>query len=109
MDSWNSEGSRAVSLGLQGAGTYGAFTWGVLDRLLDEDDLVFDKLSGSSSGAINAVVLADGYAYGGGRRCAGTGPRWARPCRSARCSGRRSITWPATGRLNIRRPTTCWK
>lgn len=59
---------KTVSLGLQGAGTYGAFTWGVLDRLLDEDDLVFDKISGSSSGAINAVVLADGYAHGGGRR-----------------------------------------
>ena len=57
-----------VSLGLQGGGTYGAFTWGVLDRLLDEDTLLFDSLSGSSSGAINAVVLADGYALGGGRR-----------------------------------------
>lgn len=59
---------RPVSLGLQGGGTYGAFTWGVLDRLLDEDGFVFDSLSGSSSGAVNAVVLADGYARGGGRR-----------------------------------------
>jgi NTE family protein len=59
---------RPVSLGLQGGGTYGAFTWGVLDRLLDEETLVFDSLSGSSSGAVNAVVLADGYALGGGRR-----------------------------------------
>jgi NTE family protein len=57
-----------VSLGLQGGGTYGAFTWGVLDRLLDEKRFVFDSLSGSSSGAVNAVVLADGYAHGGGRR-----------------------------------------
>lgn len=57
-----------VSLGLQGGGTYGAFTWGVLDRLLDEEHLVFDSLSGSSSGAVNAVVLADGYALGGGRQ-----------------------------------------
>jgi NTE family protein len=57
-----------VSLGLQGGGTYGAFTWGVLDRLLDEERFVFDSLSGSSSGAVNAVVLADGYAHGGGRR-----------------------------------------
>lgn len=57
-----------VSLGLQGGGTYGAFTWGVLDRLLDEDTFAFDSLSGSSSGAVNAVVLADGYARGGGRR-----------------------------------------
>lgn len=57
-----------VSLGLQGGGTYGAFTWGVLDRLLDEPRFVIDSLSGSSSGAVNAVVLADGYAHGGGRR-----------------------------------------
>lgn len=57
-----------VCLGLQGAGTYGAFTWGVLDRLLDEDDFAIDSISGASSGAINAVVLADGYACGGGRR-----------------------------------------
>jgi NTE family protein len=57
-----------VSLGLQGGGTYGAFTWGVLDRLLDEERFVFDSLSGSSSGAVNAVVFADGYAHGGGRR-----------------------------------------
>lgn len=60
--------TRAVSVGLQGAGAYGAFTWGVLDRLLDEDDLVIDRLTGSSSGAINAAVFADGYAAGGGRR-----------------------------------------
>jgi len=59
---------RPVSLGLQGGGTYGAFTWGVLDRLLDEETLLFDSLSGSSSGAVNAVVLADGYARGGGRQ-----------------------------------------
>ena len=60
--------ARTVSVGLQGAGAYGAFTWGVLDRLLDEDDLVIDCLTGSSSGAINAAVFADGYAAGGGRR-----------------------------------------
>jgi NTE family protein len=59
--------TRPVSLGLQGGGTYGAFTWGVLDRLLDEESLAFDSLSGSSSGAVNAVVLADGWARGGGR------------------------------------------
>ncbi len=58
---------KTVSLGLQGAGTYGAFTWGVLDRLLDEDVLI-DSIGGSSSGAVNAVVLADGFALGGGRR-----------------------------------------
>lgn len=60
-------GPRTVSLALQGAGTYGAFTWGVLDRLLDED-FVIDSVTGSSSGAVNATVLADGYALGGGKR-----------------------------------------
>lgn len=59
---------RPISLGLQGAGTYGAFTWGVLDRLLDEERFTIDSLSGSSSGAVNAVVLADGWSQGGGRR-----------------------------------------
>lgn len=58
---------KTISLAIQGGGTYGAFGWGVLDRLLQEEDLVIDALSGSSAGAINAVVVADGYARGGGR------------------------------------------
>jgi NTE family protein len=58
---------RPISLGLQGGGAYGAFTWGVLDRLLDEERLPFDGISGTSAGAINAVVVADGMARGGGR------------------------------------------
>jgi NTE family protein len=58
---------KTISLAIQGGGTYGAFGWGVLDRLLQEEDLEIDALSGSSAGAINAVVVADGYARGGGR------------------------------------------
>ena len=58
---------KTISLAIQGGGTYGAFGWGVLDRLLQEESLVIDALSGSSAGAINAVVVADGYARGGGR------------------------------------------
>ncbi|HEX8615547.1 MAG TPA: patatin-like phospholipase family protein [Telluria sp.] len=58
---------RRISLGLQGGGTYGAFTWGVLDRLLDDERVIFDAISGTSAGAINAVVMADGMAHGGGR------------------------------------------
>jgi NTE family protein len=57
-----------VSLGLQGGGSYGAFTWGVLDRLLAEPRLRFDAISGTSAGAINALVMADGMADGGGAR-----------------------------------------
>ncbi|MFC0252109.1 patatin-like phospholipase family protein [Massilia consociata] len=59
--------NKKISLGLQGGGTYGAFTWGVLDRLLQEERLDITALSGASAGAINAAVVADGYAHGGGR------------------------------------------
>jgi NTE family protein len=54
-----------VDLALQGGGAHGAFTWGVLDRLLEEDWLQFDGISGTSAGAMNAVVMADGLAAGG--------------------------------------------
>ena len=50
---------------MQGGGAFGAFTWGVLDRLLEEDDVELDAVSGASAGAINAVVLASGLAKGG--------------------------------------------
>lgn len=56
-----------VDIALQGGGTHGAFTWGALDRLLEHEGLVFDGISGTSAGAMNAVVLADGYARGGGK------------------------------------------
>ncbi len=54
-----------ISLALQGGGAHGAFTWGVLDRLLDEPDLVIDGISGTSAGAINACVLAQGLLVDG--------------------------------------------
>lgn len=57
--------SVSVDLGLQGGGSHGAFTWGVLDRLLEEPWLSFDGVSGTSAGAMNAVVMADGLAAGG--------------------------------------------
>jgi NTE family protein len=56
---------RRLSLALQGGGSFGAFTWGVLDRLLDENDLVLDAVSGASAGAVNAVLLASGLSEGG--------------------------------------------
>jgi len=55
----------SVDLGLQGGGAHGAFTWGVLDRLLEERWLRFDGVSGTSAGAMNAAVMADGLAAGG--------------------------------------------
>lgn len=54
-----------IDLALQGGGSHGAFTWGVLDRLLEESWLRVDGISGTSAGAMNAVVLADGHLKGG--------------------------------------------
>ena len=54
-----------VDFALQGGGSHGAFTWGVLDRLLEEPWLGIDGISGTSAGAMNAAVLVDGYAKGG--------------------------------------------
>jgi NTE family protein len=54
-----------VDLALQGGGAHGAFTWGVLDRLLEEPWLSFDGISGTSAGAMNAAVMASGHAHGG--------------------------------------------
>ena len=54
-----------LNLALQGGGAHGAFTWGVLERLLEDPGLQFEGLSGSSAGAMNAVVLADGWLKGG--------------------------------------------
>jgi NTE family protein len=54
-----------VDLALQGGGSHGAFTWGVLDRLLEEPWLGIDGISGTSAGAMNAAVLVDGHAKAG--------------------------------------------
>jgi NTE family protein len=54
-----------VDLALQGGGAHGAFTWGVLDRLLEEKWLSIDGISGTSAGAMNGAVLVDGHAANG--------------------------------------------
>jgi len=54
-----------VDLALQGGGAHGAFTWGVLDRLVEESWLQIEGISGTSADAMNAAVLVDGYAVGG--------------------------------------------
>lgn len=56
---------KKINLALQGGGSHGALTWGVIDRLLDEPRLCIAEVSGTSAGAMNAVALADGYAQGG--------------------------------------------
>jgi NTE family protein len=57
--------TKILSLALQGGGSLGAFTWGVLDRLLEEEDLAIDAISGASAGAVNAVIVAAGLLAGG--------------------------------------------
>jgi NTE family protein len=54
-----------IELALQGGGAHGAFTWGVLDRLLADDRVQIEGICGTSAGAMNAVVLADGLDQGG--------------------------------------------
>ncbi len=76
-----------VDLALQGGGSHGAFTWGVLDRLLEEPWLEIDGISGTSAGAMNAAVLVYGHQTGGaaGAREA-LGAFWRRVSDAARFS-----------------------
>lgn len=57
--------STPLQLALQGGGSHGAFTWGVLDRLLDEEDIAIGQISGTSAGALNGAALVSGLAHGG--------------------------------------------
>ena len=59
------EPRKPINLALQGGGAHGAFTWGVIDRLLEDGRLDFDAVSGTSAGAMNAVVMIDGFERGG--------------------------------------------
>jgi NTE family protein len=56
---------RPVNLALQGGGAHGAFTWGVLDWILENDQVRIDAISGTSAGAMNAVALVSGFEKGG--------------------------------------------
>ena len=70
-------GRRKVALALQGGGSHGAFTWGVLDRLLDDETIEIIGVTGTSAGAMNGAVLVDGLVRGGPKqaRFDGTGGR----------------------------------
>jgi NTE family protein len=61
----NRPGKQAIDLALQGGGSHGAFTWGVLDRLLEDETLEIAAISGASAGAMNAAALASGLMEGG--------------------------------------------
>ena len=84
-----------VDFALQGGGSHGAFTWGVLDRLLEEPWLKVEAISGTSAGAMNAAVLVSGWSKGGaegarGRPSTPTGSASRKQLGSARYSARRS-------------------
>jgi NTE family protein len=92
-----------VDLALQGGGAHGAFTWGVIDRLLEEPWLEFDGISGTSAGAMNAAVMADGFAASGreGARVA-LEAFWRRVARAATFSPfRRTPLDMALGRWSL--------
>jgi NTE family protein len=92
-----------VDLALQGGGAHGAFTWGVIDRLLEEPWLEFDGISGTSAGAMNAAVMADGFAANGreGARVA-LEAFWRRVARAATFSPfRRTPLDRALGRWSL--------
>ncbi len=76
-----------IDLALQGGGSHGAYTWGVLDRLLDEPRLRIEGISGTSAGAMNAAVLVDGYVGGGAEGAKAALERfWQRVSHAARLS-----------------------
>ncbi|MDR1551211.1 MAG: patatin-like phospholipase family protein [Holosporaceae bacterium] len=59
------DNKKRISIAMQGGGAHGAYTWGVLDRLLQEKDLVIEGVSGTSAGGMNAVATAQGLVNGG--------------------------------------------
>jgi NTE family protein len=65
MDNDSQADKRRINLALQGGGAHGAFTWGVLDRLLEDERIAIEGISGTSAGALNAAALAQGFAAGG--------------------------------------------
>ncbi|ODN72636.1 patatin-like phospholipase family protein [Methylobrevis pamukkalensis] len=101
-------GRKIVNLALQGGGAHGAFTWGVLDRLLEDDRLDFEAISGTSAGAMNAVVLAAGLDTGGvdGARMA-LETFWRSVSTEGRISGPRTSlieVWMSAWRMPFDRP-----
>jgi NTE family protein len=76
--------TKRINLALQGGGAHGAFTWGVLDRLLEDERIEIEGISATSAGAMNGTVLAYGYAVGGreGARAA-LAQFWQRVSRAA--------------------------
>src|SRR5690349_803334 len=91
-----------IDLALQGGGAHGAFTWGVLDRLLEEPRLRVEGISGTSAGAMNAAVLAHGHVAGPQGARAALEDFWGRVSRAAMFSPfRRTPLDIMTGRWTL--------
>ena len=89
-----SDKPKPINLALQGGGSHGALTWGVLDRLLEEPELEIREVSGTSAGAMNAVALADGFQRGGREGARAALERfWKAVSESARFSPVRRGIW----------------
>ena len=59
---------KKINLALQGGGAHGAFTWGLLDKLLESELFIIEGISATSAGSMNAAALAQGFMQGGRRR-----------------------------------------
>ena len=78
---------KTINLALQGGGAHGAFAWGVLDRMFEEDRLWIEALSGTSAGAMNAVVAAQGmYDHGAAGAREALADFWSQVSRAGRAS-----------------------
>ncbi|MDY0106754.1 MAG: patatin-like phospholipase family protein [Giesbergeria sp.] len=87
---------RRLNLALQGGGSHGAFTWGVLDALLEDGGFDFEGISGTSAGAMNAVALAHGYAQAATQT---TDPYEARQAGAALARTTLTRLWEGVGAL----------
>ncbi len=90
---------KRINLALQGGGAHGAFTWGVLERLIQDRRIFIDGISGTSAGALNGVVFADGFIKGGRQGAIDNlNALWkAVSARAVMSSGHATMPWLAQG------------
>jgi hypothetical protein len=89
-DSSGKAGRKTINLALQGGGSHGAFAWGALDRILEDERIVIEGIVGTSAGAMNAVVTAYGLTpavtKGRGKPSGASGKRSPRLAPGRSCS-----------------------
>jgi len=95
---------KLTTLALQGGGTHGAFTWGVLDRLLEDERIEIEGISGASAGAINAVLIAHGLTAGGREGARGALQAFWHSVASSAPLGLASARWPEPPALSAHSP-----